>query len=113
GRRAHGDEDDVAVADGVRGVGGELQPAGRVVGLDHRLQARLVDRNDAVVEAFDLRRVDVDAHDVMADLRQAGAGDEADIAGAEDGDAHERSLLSVPGYDDAGDDSRRRQGTRV
>jgi len=32
--------------------------------------------------------VDIDAHHVVADLGQAGSRDEADIAGAEDGDAH-------------------------
>ena len=70
------------------GVGREVQAAGGVVGLDHRLQAGLVDRDDAVVEAVDLRLVDVDADDVVPDFRQAGSGDEADVAGAEDGDAH-------------------------
>ena len=75
-----------AIADG--GVGGEVQPAGGVVGLDHRLQARLVDRDHAAIEPIDLGRVDVDADHVVADLGQARAGDQADIAGAEDGDAH-------------------------
>ena len=76
------------------GVGGEAQAAGGVVGLDHRLQAGLVDRDHAVVEAVDLGRVDVDADHVVADLGQAGTGDKADIAGAENGDAHETVLVT-------------------
>jgi hypothetical protein len=40
-------------------------------------------------QPLDLAGVDVDAQDVVADVRQAGAGDEADIAGADvGGDLH-------------------------
>ncbi len=37
---------------------------------------------------LDLLGVDVDADDVVAGLGEAGAGDEAHVAGAEDGYAH-------------------------
>ena len=40
------------------------------------------------VQPLDLLRVDVDADDVIAGIGEAGAGDEADVAGAENGDAH-------------------------
>jgi hypothetical protein len=46
GRRADGDEDQVAVSHARGGVGGEAQAAGGMVGLDHRGQAGLVDRDD-------------------------------------------------------------------
>ena len=36
----------------------------------------------------DLGRVDVEAEHVVADFGQAGAGDQADVAGADDGDFH-------------------------
>src|SRR5213076_2619965 len=82
------------VANAFGGVGGEVQPAFGMVGLHHRLEPRLVDRDDAVVEAIDLGLVHVDADHVMADLSQAGSGDEADVAGAEDGDAHAMSWMN-------------------
>ena len=51
-------------------------------------QARLVDRDLALLQALDLRLVDVDADDVVAALGEAGAGDQADVSGADDGDFH-------------------------
>ncbi|KAG0763312.1 hypothetical protein G6F22_018450 [Rhizopus arrhizus] len=53
-RRAHRDEHHLAMLDGGRGIGGERQPRRGMVGLHHRLQARLIDRDDAPVEAIDL-----------------------------------------------------------
>ena len=58
-------------------------------------QAGLVDRDLAALEALDLVGVDVDAPDLVAELGEAGRGDEADVAGADDADgfaraAHER-----------------------
>ena len=40
---------------------------------------------------LDLARIDVDADDVVAPLREAGAGDEPDVAGADDRDVHQAS----------------------
>jgi hypothetical protein len=48
--------------------------------------ARFVDRDAALVEDADLGRVEVEAEHVVADVGQAGAGDEADVAGADDCD---------------------------
>src|SRR3546814_19262263 len=59
-----------------------------MVGLDHRLQARLLDRDAAVVQAVHLGLVDVHAHHLVADFGQAGSGDESDVAGPEDRNAH-------------------------
>src|SRR3546814_12762597 len=59
-----------------------------MVGLDHRFQARLVDRDDAVVKAVHLGLVDVHAHHPVADFGQAGSGDESDVAGSADRNAH-------------------------
>ena len=87
-RRAHGDEHDFGTLDRSRGVGGELEPAGRVVGLDHWFEAGLVDRDDAMVQSLDLGGIDVHAHNIMADLGQAGARDQPDIAGTKNRDAH-------------------------
>ncbi len=64
------------------------QPAGVDVGLDQFAQAGLMDGHAAAVEGGDLGGVDVEAADAVAQVRQAGAGDQADVAGADDGDVH-------------------------
>ena len=58
--------------------------ARRDVARDHVLQARLVDRHAAALAASSiLRGIDVEAQHVVADLGEARAGDEADVAGAD------------------------------
>ena len=80
GRRADGDELEQAVVDALLNVGRELEPACLDVAFHVVLEAGLVDRDLAVVEPRDLVFVDVDADDVVAHLRHAGTGDQADIA---------------------------------
>ena len=53
---------------------------------DELLEARLPDRDPALLEALDLVRVDVDAVDVGAQLGEARRGDEADVPRADDAD---------------------------
>ncbi|KAG1308755.1 hypothetical protein G6F63_016458 [Rhizopus arrhizus] len=77
--------------DGGRGIGGERQPRRGMVGLHHRLQARLIDRDDAPVEAIDLGLVDVDADHLMTNVGQAGAGHQPYITGTENRNAHVRA----------------------
>ncbi len=55
------------------------EPALVPVAGDHLVEARLVDRDLAGVQARDLGRVDVDADHVVAGVRQAGAGHETDV----------------------------------
>ena len=50
-----------------------------------------MDRDAALVQDLDLARVDVEAQHVVADFGEAGAGDEADVAGADHRDLHARS----------------------
>ena len=64
------------------------QPAGLAVAPHDRLQARLEDRDLARVELLDLVLVEVEAEHVVARVGEAGAGDQADVAGADDGDVH-------------------------
>src|SRR5204863_3232760 len=90
--RAHGDEDDVAVRDRRGDFSGETQAPAAVVGQHHVLETGFVDRDHAAVQAFDLRRVDVHAHHLVADLCQAGAGDQSYVTGAEDGDSHQFTM---------------------
>ena len=76
------------VADRRVDVGREAQAAGAHVAADHRLEAGLVDRHAAALQHVDLARVDVEAQHVVADLGEAGAGDEPDVAGADHRDLH-------------------------
>ena len=69
-----------------------VQPLGLDVALDQLGQPRLVDRDLAAVEGVDLLLVDVDAGHVVAALGEAGAGDQADVTGADHGDLHNQNL---------------------
>ena len=48
---------------------------------DQFIQARLVDRNDAFLELFDLARVDIHADDVVAEFGKTGTTNKTDIPG--------------------------------
>ena len=88
GRGTDRDELQGTMRDRCVDVGGEAQPPRGDVALDHQLQARLVNRYAAGLERFDLSLVDVQAQDVVADLREAGSGDEPDVARANHRDFH-------------------------
>ena len=47
-----------------------------------------MDRHAALLEHLDLARVDVEAQHVVADLGEAGPGDETDVAGPDHRDLH-------------------------
>jgi hypothetical protein len=66
----------------------ELEPARLLVAGDEVVEARLVDGDLAPVEPLDLARVDVSAHHVVAEIREARAGDEADIPSPDDPEVH-------------------------
>ena len=88
GRRADADEHDLRPGDRRRQLGREREAPLPAVAADELLEPGLVDRQHVVLELRDLGDVDVDARDVVAGLRETGADDEADVAGADDGDAH-------------------------
>ena len=81
GRRADRDELQRSVGDRGVDIGGESQAAAGDVAPDHVLQTGLVDGDAAAVEGLDLAGIDVQTHHVVADLGEAGTGDEADVAG--------------------------------
>jgi hypothetical protein len=89
----HRDEDGVRCRDGRREIGREGEPALRDVAAHQILEARLVDRRAPGLEGLDLRGVLVDAADLVAEIGEAGPGDEADIAGADHRDAHGGSIF--------------------
>ena len=84
GRRADGDEQQPRVLQRVREVRREVQAV--AVLLDELGKPRLPDRDPALLEALDLRRVDVDAVDVRAQLGESGGRDEADVPSPDDAD---------------------------
>ncbi len=87
-RRADGDEHRVRALDRLGEIGGEAEaPGGRVAG-DDLVEARLVDRDLASLQARDLAVVLVDAGDFDAEFGKARARNQADIAGADDRNAH-------------------------
>ena len=67
------------------------EPPGGGVGGDHLLEARLVDRHLAFLQARDLAFVLVDAGDFDAEFGKAGAGNQADIAAADHRNAHSKT----------------------
>ena len=87
-RRADGDEDRLGALHAFGQIGGEGEPAGRDVARDELVEARLEDRHDAPLQRVDLGLILVDADDVMAEVRKAGSGNQADIAGSDHRDAH-------------------------
>ncbi len=85
GRRADRDEDDLGGAR-ARDVGREAKPPGRDAVAQQIVEPWLVDGRAPLGEGFDLRLVDVDARHMVAEKRQAYAGDEPDIARSDDTD---------------------------
>ncbi len=88
GRRTDGDVDDVGALDRLRHVRGERQSL--AVTLEELLESGLVDGDDACLQRVDLRLDDVTDDDVVSELREACAGDEADVPRAEDRDLQRR-----------------------
>ena len=82
-RGADGDAVDVRVVHRVRQAGGEVEAAFGVVFFDDGVKAGFVDGQDAVFEVVDFLRADVHAGDVVADVGEAAACDEADVSGAD------------------------------
>jgi len=83
-RRIDGDEEDMAGVEQLVVGGREGQP--RRVVVDELIEAGLVDGHVALLKALDLRRVDVHAHHVMAEVRETGRRDEPDVACADNAD---------------------------
>src|SRR5439155_24310862 len=88
GGRRHADEHKLRGADALAEVGRELQPPRLQPALHHFLEARLVDGNLTAAQLFDLVGDDVDADDVVTEVREARAGDQTDVPGSHQADLH-------------------------
>ena len=86
--RAHGDEHRLRARHRRFQIGGEGQAARLGVRRHHIVQPGLEDRDAAGLQGLDLARILVDADHLMAELRQAGAGNQPNIARADHGDTH-------------------------
>jgi hypothetical protein len=86
--RGHAQEDELGAHDGVGGTEHEAEAAS-VEALTHQLvEAGLDDGHLALLEHGDLLGDDVGTNDGMSEVSEHGAGGEADVARADDGDAH-------------------------
>ena len=86
--RAHGDEDDDGAADRRGEIGAEREPPVADVASDHLLQPGLVDGHPPGLELGDLVGEVVDADDFVSEIREDGAGHQADVPSAHDADVH-------------------------
>ena len=93
GRGADREEDAIRAIHRLIEVGGEAQPAIRLVFRHEPVEPRFIDRDHPAPQRRDLLRVGIDDTDIDAELGEARAGNQADIAGAEDRNPH---LYTLP-----------------
>ena len=94
GWRADREENRIRPGDGGFQIGGEAKPAGFDIFRDQLIKPRLIDRHAPFMQRGDLGGIQVHHRDIHAEFREAGAGYQADIAGADHGNAH--GLLLKP-----------------
>jgi hypothetical protein len=92
-RCAYAHHDHLGVAVGLLFFGRECKAACGGVAGDHVAEAGFVDGHVAAVEHVDLGAVDVEPDDVVARIRQARAGDQADVSSANHREFHVRAIL--------------------
>ena len=92
-RRADRDENRVGFRDRRGQIGGKIQPAGLHIGRHQRIEAGLENRDFAPAQGCDLAGVLVDAGDLVAEIRKAGAGYQPHIARANHGNPHKTTCL--------------------
>jgi hypothetical protein len=96
GRRANGDELDLAVARRKTRVVAEAQALAGDVAVHDLTEARLVHRQTTRVQHRDLGCVHVQTVDVVAEIGEAGGRDETDITRTDDRDFHEDRRVGLP-----------------
>ena len=89
-RRADGNEYRLRARHRASEIGGERQSPRRDIAPDELVESRLVDRHPPRLERRDLRRVLVDAHHIVPEVRQTRPRHQADIARTDHHDMHEK-----------------------
>jgi hypothetical protein len=74
------DEDDICMPNRAWNVGRELETTTGLIALHELLEARLVDRQDVLLQPFDFLVIDVGADDFISGLGNACANDQPDVA---------------------------------
>ena len=88
GWRANREENRLGPGNGGLQIGGEAKPPGGDIFGNQLIKARFIDRHAPFMQRGDLGGVQVHHRDIHAEFREAGAGNQADIAGADHRDAH-------------------------
>src|SRR5262249_60962100 len=78
----------------LRELGGEEQAAVADVARPHLLEPRLVEGHAVRLECRDLVGDVVDAHDLVAEVGEDGAGHEPNVAGADNANVHELLIIA-------------------
>ena len=94
-RSADRNENSEGLLDSRGEVSGKVKAPGPGIFFHQRVQPGLVDRNLAVEEFRDLLLVFVDAGHVDAEISKTGPGDEPNVAGTNNADMHECSLVAT------------------
>ena len=92
-RGGDGDKNDIRIGDPLLGRGGEGETACGGIVFNEFLKAGFIDGNAARLEQGYLFLVAIDANDLVTGFGKAGAGDQANVTGADDGNA--RTHLAV------------------
>ena len=87
-RRSDCDENNVRSGDRSADVVAKAEPSGRDVAFNQRVEAGLVDGDLALLENAELRRVGLDDGYLHAEIGEASARDQSDIAAANDRNTH-------------------------
>jgi hypothetical protein len=93
GRRAHGDEHRVGGLDRLGALQREEQPAFADIARDQVIQARLEDRDLALLQALDLAGILVDAGHLVTEVGEARPRHQTHITRANHRYAHRRILI--------------------
>ena len=87
-RRADCQENDLSTLHRRLYFGREVKPAVFDVLLDDLIKSRFIDRDDAVVQLFDLCNVDINACDIDTEFCETRTGDQTNVTGTNDCNVH-------------------------
>ena len=89
--RPHTDDDHLRTGDGDEVVR-EAQPTVGQAFRNQRIKTGLEDRQVPSAQTCDAPGIDIETHDLVAQMRQASGGHKADVTGSDDGEMHRASV---------------------